>query len=238
MIVKESIYLYEKFVKKQPNVFRAGRYGMCAETYRIIGEFAPNILDLSYSHGSGKMCHLTYNDTHISNKSFLYKGTIVLPNTSYLGFRFFKKRKRFILDMSETQIHEFKTILKKSNGNDLVITMHSWNFIKKYFFNKNKIYKDADNEKKFRKISQLFKEKGYTFSSLNDYKNEETDDFDFDLTRGLLMYLKSIVSNFCRFKKISRLNKKYFAIYFVFYTALACFLSLLIVAVVLLIFYL
>jgi hypothetical protein len=104
----------------------------------------------------------------------------------------------------------------------ITCTMHSWNFIKKYFFSKKILFGNKQEIKKFKKVVNLIIKSGYTFCDIErdfnvdiKYKKDEI----IDLCNGTKNLLFSYLSNFLRFQKIASLNRKYFLLYLFFYTA-------------------
>lgn len=206
--------------------FRAGRYAANNSMYKAMSELEMDTIDFSYNYDCPKMCHISYDELQAYNKPVKYYNQVIFPNTSYIGFRLFKWKKAFIMDASETTLLEFKKLLKKSTLETITCTMHSWNFIKKYFFNKKLLFGDKHGIKKFKKLVNLIKKSGYTFCDIErdfnkdiEYQNDEI----IDMCRGTKNLLISYINNFFRFQKIARLNKKYFLLYLFFYVIVIFF---------------
>ena len=215
-IILDALEDYKSFVNVDDKlIFRAGRYGVNADTYDILSELEYDVLDLSYLCNNNKMCKLDTKEVGSHNASFQYKKVTLLPNTQFVGFDLLGKKKCIGLDSADATYSEFKNVVKKSRLNNIVFTMHSWNFIRKWFFLKNYIQGDAFMERKFRKSVKYARKCGYEFEDLRNYEfSNETDELINPYKRNKV---KCIVNNFLRFRKIARLNKKYFFFYLSFY---------------------
>lgn len=212
----------ELFPNKKCVAFRAGRYGTDSNIYSLMkDEFGEGLIDLSYGSPGGKMCHLTKEVIGIDNICKEYNGIILLPNTTYIGLELLGKKHNFGLDASQTCYGEFKNVLKQNSVNNIVLTMHSWNFIKTWLFKKGKVYKDKGALRRFRSMVAFAKIQGYQISSLDDFVyNPDEKDHLVDLCQPLGGKLRALLYNFIRFQRMGRLSSKYFKIYGAFYTLL------------------
>lgn len=219
-IVAEGCELYRRYVKHQVDYFRIGRYGADEGLYDALASATGDVCDLSYCTNCNKMCHLPYEEVRTHNKAVPYKGHIVLPNTRYIGLKTGKRDVCINLDTSDSTYNEFTRVLKATRLNQLVFTMHSWNFIRKYFFLNRFAALDRYEEKKFRKMILFAKEQGFQFCDLRTtpprVSKEENDEL-IDLCAGVRDLPFMIMNNFTRYRRIGRLNMKYFSIYMAFY---------------------
>jgi hypothetical protein len=193
-----------------------GRYGVDKEFYQIAKEMNIKLVDLSYRYSDNKMCKLTYDDVKTKNNPTKYYEHILIPNTRYIAFKFFKKVKLLGVDVSETNFTEFCDIIKNIKSDVVVLTMHSWDLFFKFFWT-DKIYPNNINLKKFDKMIKYAKSNGYSFFDLSDYKfveNEDKLDEAYDpFIKNKLNYIKYFIYNIIRFLFIGFKNKKYFYLY-------------------------
>lgn len=223
-IILKGIEDYKKFidVNKGDNiVFRAGRYGVNEDTYKILSELDNNIVDLSYIYDGRKMCKISSSVIGTINRPVKFHDVTVLPNIRYIAFDYFNKKKSIGLDLSDSTYSEFKDVVSLSELNNLVLTMHSWSLIKKWFFMKHYITGDKFMVNKFAKCVNFAKKKGYVFDDIKNFEfNESNFDEILNLCSGLRGKFKGFINNFIRFQKIGRLNPKYFILYLIFYFVL------------------
>ena len=215
-IIVNALEDYKSFVSIDDKlIFRAGRYGVNSDTYDILSELGYDVLDLSYLCHNNKMCKLDTKEINSNNVPIKYKDVTLLPNTQFVGFDFLGKKKCIGLDSADATFNEFKRFLKKTKLNNVVFTMHSWNFIKKWFFLKNYIQGDIFMERKFRKSVVYARKCGYEFEDLRKFSIEDGEDELINLYEK--EKIQCIINNFLRFQKIARLNKKYFIFYSIVY---------------------
>jgi len=209
----------ELFPSSPCAAFRAGRYGTDAKIYTLLkNEFGEDLIDLSYSTPGGKMCHLTKEEIGVDNVPIKFCGIVLIPNTKYVSLRLFGRQFNLGLDASQTCLGEYKEIMKHNSLGSTILTMHSWNFIKTWFFKKGKVGKDFSALKRFRSMVQYAKNEGYIISDLRDFVFEpDSQDQLIDIWATPLGKIKSFYYNFIRFQRIARLSPKYFFIYTVFY---------------------
>ncbi|SES79050.1 polysaccharide deacetylase family protein [[Clostridium] polysaccharolyticum] len=218
-ILQYGFDLFQRLLGHEPKAFRIGRYGADEEMYDAMKEMGISLVDLSYSSGSSKMCHLGRDTAKVDNAIIRFKGQTLFPNTRYRAIQFGRKSKLINLDTNDSTFNEYRRFLDKNELGQITLTMHSWNFIKKYFFSKNYVSLDKRAEKKFRKMISYGKKKGYVFSDFTENPpvvGKERDQV-IDLCTGLSGKVQMLCNNFLRFQKIGRLNKKYFAVYAIFY---------------------
>ncbi len=233
VILKKGFSLYRRVLGHDVRFFRVGRYGADKEMYELLNELSFNITDLSYCTHCPKMCHIDSDTIETNNRAVRFENQCIMPNTRYLGLSLGERKYYFNLDASETTYNEFKHIIDKTQLNQMVFTMHSWNFIKKYFFLSNYLALNKSAEKKFKKMVEYAKSKGFEFSDLERNPPVEGIGIDevLDLCHGLSGKISMVINNFVRFQNIGRLNLKYFLLYVAFYTL--AILMLIIMALVL-----
>lgn len=226
-IITEGFSDYEKFLGKKSTAFRVGRYGADDEMYSILSELGLEIIDLSYLYGNTKMCK-SNNIISPINGIKTFNNVTVFGNTRYKSLSLFGRDKYNNLDVSETSYGEFVEVINNSDIEYYTMTLHSWNFINKYYFSKK--YFTGNNRKinKFQKMINYSKKNGIVFSSLDDITSS-IDELggEIDLTKGSTHKILSIFRNFERFREIGKLSKKYFRVYFAFYI----FISLIILTI-------
>jgi len=217
-ILEEAYEIYRRFTGIQDKlVFRVGRYGIDKELVDILNELSINILDLSYICDAPKMCHLSKKEIGVSNCATRIGNVTILPTTRFIGFDFFGITRCIGLDSADATLNEFKSILRKTKLSNIVWTMHSWDFIRKWFFLPKYFMGDKMMVRKFKKSVKFAKENGFSFGNLNDYQFTIDDDELINLCNTPSGKILGIVNNFLRFQKIARLNKKYFSLYMIFY---------------------
>lgn len=219
-IILEAIEIYKKYSDISDKlIFRAGRYGVDHEVYDILSKLGKQTLDLSYVYNSSKMCHFYESEICVQNVSTEYKNIIIFPNTRFIAFDYFGRKKCVGLDSADATMNEFKRFIKETNLNNVVWTMHSWNFIIKWFFSSTYFRGDKAMVKKFRRSVACARQQGFIFSDLADFLYVQENDEIVNLCDNFSGKLMGIINNFNRFRKIGRLNKKYFIIYTFFYVA-------------------
>jgi hypothetical protein len=218
----------ELFPKTACVAFRAGRYGTDAKIYPLLKkEFGDGLIDLSYGAPGGKMCHLTKKDVGIDNICREYNGIILFPNTVYVGLKLFGKSYNFSLDAAQTCVGEFKSVVRQNNLSNLILTMHSWNFIKTWFFKKGKVYKDTSALRRFRSMVAFAQQEGYEISNLNDFElTIDENDQLVDICGSMFGKIRAFEYNFFRFQRMARLSPKYFKIYTLFYFFVVVFVAI------------
>lgn len=222
-IFKEAIRYYDiLFPGKKCKSFRIGRYGANPSMYDALEEsMGEGIIDFSYCAYSPKMCHLGQKVTGVHNRITKYKKTFLFPNTRYKCFQFGRVSKYLNLDTAESTLGEYKMILAQNKMPFVTLTMHSWNFIRKWFFIHNRVWGDKANIKKFYKMVEYAKAHDYEFGDIEeDYEsliNTAYEDQTFDLCDTPLTKLRTLWFNYVRFQDTARLTKKYFVFYSVLY---------------------
>lgn len=220
-LLEDGVKIYRKFCGEQDKlIFRAGRYGVNELTFNTLKSLAPEVVDLSYFSHSQKMCKLPTEKLNILNVPTQFNGVTLLPNTTYVGFRYLGKFHAFILNVAQTTYNEFSRFIKKTELNDVVYTMHSWDFIRKWFFFDKYIQGDKTVISKFCKCVKVARENGFEFANLNDfeYVPNQKDEL-IDLCSGAGGKVLGLWNNFVRFYGIGRLTKKYFMAYMALFGA-------------------
>ncbi len=222
-ILQKGFTQYYKVMKTDVcPAFRVGRYGASPTMYQALNALNILVTDLSYSHDNPNMCHLYYSDTQTINMPTEYNSQIIVPNTRFVCFDYFGKKKSVNTDLHEVGFKELRDVLNKNIPNDVVLTMHSWHFINRYFYKKN-ISGDKKQLRKFDKIINYCKKKGFVFADVGkeDFskrlKGKEVQEQEINNCKTLREKIKSLFYNFFRFQEIGKINKKYFLVYTVFY---------------------
>ncbi len=222
-IMSEGIEIYKDVMGRMPLAFRAGRYGVDKDTYELLDELLPGIVEMSYTGGYGKMCHVERELVDSVNHYSKYKNLRVMPNCTYIALDLFGIRKTVGVDASEMSLTEFKEFLNEADGKDFVLTMHSWNFIDRFFWSETHIGNHRSNERLFKGIIKIAREKGYSFASIEgyDFDAEGTDDdINYNACNSFWKKIRSLVLNFWRFQQMAKVSKKYFVLFFIFYLCL------------------
>lgn len=231
-ILESAIDQYKAFTgKDRCDVFRAGRYAGNPDMYRALESLDQKCVDLSYCVQNPKMCHLSYDEVGIINNPTEYHGQTVLPNTRFVCFDYFGKRRMLNTDLREAQLGELKDVVRAMNGRDIVFTIHSWHFVDRYFFSK-KIKGNRRQLKKFRKIVDFCRANGYEFCDIGKESFDVTPKSEqvINNCKSPWQKIKSLFYNFFRFQDTAKLNKKYFWLYSCFYGLLGVGLLLAILA--------
>jgi len=238
IIIEETLEYYrELFPGRLLPAFRAGRYGVNKEIYlELYKAFNGRVLDLSYCSPGGKMCHLFAEDVKTNNAVIKFSNCIIFPNTSFICLDFWGINKRMGLDAAQGTIGEFKEVLKSNSLGYIIITMHSWNFIKSFFFIKKKIWAHKSHLRKFRKMVEFAKNNKYQFCDLErDFILEEAikeSDQVQNLSKGFIGKIKSLIRNFIRFQDMAWLSPKYFYFYTSLYGLIVIIVILLLIVVI------
>lgn len=218
--------------------FRVGRYGASPEMYEALNKLNLSVKDLSYCYDSPKMCHLYYGDVHTINRPVMYQRQTILPNTRFVCFDYFGKRKSINTDLHEVGFKELKDVLNRNTPDDIVFTMHSWNFVNRYFFKKG-ISGSRWQIRKFNKIVEYCKKKGFAFADVGkeDFsariKTEKIKEEEINNCKGLWSKVKSLFYNFFRFQDMAKINKKYFVVFSTFYALIGVSALMLLLGIIL-----
>lgn len=218
-ILKTALDDYKRFTgEHQKIIFRAGAWGVNDVTYKVLRELLPEdeyeVLDLSYLYKSNWRCHLTYEEYGAANAARKYNGITLLPNTTYIGFDFFGHIMTSSLNVPNPNFGVFKRIIKNNTLHDITFTMHSWDFIKRYFFLPHYITGDRYIIWKFKKCVRYARQQGYEFENLNNYKYIEEPDQCQNLCKGIIGKLSCVWYQYRSFATIGRSYKKYALLYF------------------------
>jgi hypothetical protein len=226
-IIKETIeYYHQLFPGRKLPAFRAGRYGVDNGIYdKLSSTFGKDMLDISYCTHSHNMCHVNAQDVKTDNRAVRYRDCILFPNTRFISFDLMGKKKYLNLDTAECTKGEFKEIINKNKLNNITLTMHSWNFIKSFYFIKGRIWAHQAHLNKFRKMVTYAKNNGYEFCDIERNFNVEEaliteEDEILNLSLGINGKIKALFRNFIRFHDTARLSPKYFHFYVTFYGAI------------------
>lgn len=237
IILKEGIDIYHSVMGEYPHAFRAGRYGVDKDTYDLLDELMPNIIECSYLGGrDGKMCHVDETVVKTRGNFSTYKSLKVVPNCGFVAFDLCGKRKSVGVDASEMSLVEFKEFLKEANNRDFILTMHSWNFIDRLFWSSSYVGNHKTNERLFKGIVKMAKENGYTFDSIEGCNFEDgcADEYiRYNACNTFWKKIRSFFLNFWRFQQMAKISKKYMIIYSMFYTILIVVVILLLKIVLL-----
>lgn len=222
-ILEKSRKIYLDIMKAEPTAFRAGRYGVDENTYKALYEVMPNIIDCSYSNGNKKMCHLSKEIFGSRNGYKIFNKIKCIPTTSFIIFDLFGIKKWMGIDLAQMHKMEYISFLKDIKGKDFILTMHSWHFIDRKFWNKTENVKIKSKEiKKFKEFINLSKKEKYEFLEINlkNFNLKQSEDFEFNYPKNFKNKMFSLIINFLRFQEISKINKKYFKLYLFFYISL------------------
>ena len=219
-ILRKSIRDYKRFCGQQDRLFfRAGAWGVNNETYEVLSELLPEsgaseIIDLSYVYHSRWRCHLSYEDYGAVNACKNYKGITVFPNTTYIGFDYFGKQYAFGFCVPYPSFDEFKRFIDNNMLSNIIYAMHSWDFIKRWFFLPDITGGNRRQIRVFKKCIAYAKKKGYVFSNLTDFKLQEEPDQCVNLCKGFTGKIRCLWYNYLRFADNGRSYKKYALLYF------------------------
>ena len=125
------------------------------------------------------------------------------------------KKYYFNNDITSANLSELKRVLSQTRLQNVICTMHVWDLMKSYFYT-DKIRPNYSKINTFEEYVEFAKNNGWTFGKLEDFQlSGEYEDDPLDLTSGFLGFIRGC------------LNKKYFAIYSIFYCCLAIIILLL-----------
>ena len=218
-ILKTALDDYKRFCgEHQKIIFRAGAWGVNDITYKVLRELLPedkyDVLDLSYVYKSNWRCRLSYEEYGAANAARIYRGITILPNTTYIDYDFFGKKRASSLNVPSPNFGAFKKVIKNNTLHDVTFTMHSWDFIKRYFFLPNHIVGDKFIIRKFRNCVNYARENGYEFENLINYKFVEEPDQCVNLCKGVIGKIFCLWYQYRSFATIGRSYKKYALLYF------------------------
>lgn len=219
-ILRTAISDYIRLCGPQERLFfRAGAWGVNSVTYDVLAELKKefgltDIVDLSYVYHSRKRCRLSYEEYRAVNACRTYKGVSVFPNTEYIGFDYFGKQLPVGITVPGTCLGEFKKLINQNRLENITYTMHSWDFIKRWFFFPNKLLGDKQKIRKFKKCVEYAQKNGYKFENLNNIKFTDEEDQYINLCSGIKGKITSSWYNYLRFADIGRSYKKYALLYF------------------------
>jgi hypothetical protein len=230
-ILKQGFDDYFKFTgKKECIAFRIGRYGANENMYKALNELNISTIDLSYSCILPKYCQLSYDQIGTYNIPKKYYNQYIIPNTRYVGFDYFGIKKIFNCDVAESNYGEFVDVLKNISQQNVILTMHSWDLIKKFFFLKNYIAGNYATIRKFKKMILFAQKRGYVFSDLErDFNKEIIGEKDLlynPVKESYFNKIRYLFYNFVRLQKIARISKKYFLLFSIFYAIIIVILFL------------
>lgn len=230
-LLNEGFEEYYAFCGKGDKVaFRAGRYGVDKKTYKILSQQDIPVIDFSYCANRPKMCHLSDKDVSTQNRPIRFEGVVLQPNTSYVGFDYFNIKKNILLGVTDTTFNEFSRIIRTTKLNSITYCMHSWSLMDKWFFLKNYVGGNRSAIKRMEKCIEEAKRNGYVFSEIDsfEYIDDSYDELQ-DLCSSFSGKIYGIGNNFLRFQRMAKINKKYFAIYALFYFAIILIITFCIV---------
>ncbi len=213
-LLKIGLNDYYRFCgKKDKLIFRAGRYGINETTIKLLNELGIEVLDLSYFSFSSGMCHLSTKIINTFNHPKKVENVTLLPNTTFVGLDYFGRKHTFILNVAQTTLNEFSRFISMTKLEHVVFTMHSWDFIRKWFFLQSYMQGDKFVIKKFKKCVSVAQSNGFVFSKLDDFEyNTNQSDELYNLCRDTKGKLLGVVNNYKRFYSIGRLTPKYFIV--------------------------
>lgn len=206
-------------------IFRAGCYGVNLETMDVLSHLGMKCVDLSYNAGNGQgMCHISESEIHTKNVPVKYCNVVILPNTSYVGFDYLGRRCFFPLNVAQTPYGEFVDFFDRTKLQNVIYTMHSWDFILKWFFDTKKVRLNRRYVRRFHKCIEYARKQGYEFESLNDYEfTPNQRDEMVDLYDTVWGKIKGLVYNYNRFWGVAHFSAKYLAVYLFFFLCLIIF---------------
>ena len=219
-ILKQAVSDYRRLCGEHTNlVFRAGAWGVNSDTYEVLSELGEEegfsgITDLSYVYNRGRRCHLTQQEYGAVNASRSYKGVTVLPNTTYIGFDYFGKKFALELSVASPNVGEFRQVIDGNKLHSITYTMHSWDFLKKWFFRPDALAGDRRQVRRFRKCVAYARKQGYEFGDLNDFRPTEEEDQCLNLCTGIIGKIRCLWYNYHQFALNGRSYKKYAFLYF------------------------
>lgn len=215
-LLSQGLEDYYRFCgKKDTLIFRAGCYGINMDTLEALKGLGVNCVDLSYGYGDGTgMCHLSATDVGVKNIPIMKNGILIRPNTSYVGFRYFGYVKNYGVNVAETPLFEFKRFIDRTQLEDIIYTMHSWDLILKWSFIRTRVWGNKIYIRRLKKAVQYAQVRGFVFSSLENYEvsNNEKDEL-VDLCRTPFDKIKCLIANYIRFWGVTHFKPVYLVFY-------------------------
>ena len=225
-ILTKGFCKYKELLGYDAKLFRIGRYGADSNMYENLNKVVKgSLIDTSYCYSSRNMCR--YNPEESINRPFRNGHVVVFPNTRFCGFRILNKKYYFNNDITSANLSELKRVLSQTRLQNVICTMHVWDLMKSYFYT-DKIRPNYSKINTFEEYVEFAKNNGWTFGKLEDFQlSGEYEDDPLDLTSGFLGFIRGCLNTFIRMQRVARKNKKYFAIYSIFYCCLAIIILLL-----------
>ena len=193
---------------------RTGGYCTDQNLYDALNEVTDgSILDVSHCKGYRYSKYISPVDNGLH-----FNGKIpVLPNTRYLSFKFFNKKKYANLDIASSQFNEMKRVLEYQDLPYLVCSMHSWNLFKHMFYMPWTMRPAKDTCRKMCKFIDYARKKGWEFSDFEEPLRETGANVEIDLCKTPWLTFVGWLNTFIRMQGAARTSKKYFMVYAAFY---------------------
>ena len=231
-ILRQAFQDYKRFCGEQERIFfRAGAWSVNHETYEVLSELrsetgVSEIVDLSYVYQSKWRCRLSETEYGAANACRRYQDIVMFPNTTYIGLDYLGKKYAYEFCVPTPCFREAKRVLDENRLSNITYTMHSWDFIKRWFFLPGIISGHNRQIRVFRKVVAYARAKGYEFSDLRSFNLSEEEDQCVNICRTVPGKIACLWYNFARFADTGRSFKKYAPLYFLPYALCAIAIAL------------
>lgn len=224
-LLRKGITDYERLVGCKCKAMRTGGYCTDQNLYDALNEVTDGtILDVSHCKGY----RYSRYDSPVDN-SLHFNGKVpVLPNTRYLSFKFFGKKKYANLDIASSRFNEMERVLEYKELPYLVCSMHSWSLFKQMFYIPWTMRPAKYTYRKMCRFIDLARKKGWEFSDLEEPLSETGPSVEIDLCETPWNSLVGWINTFIRMQGAARTSKKYFFIYLMMYLTAMLFVMLII----------
>lgn len=213
-ILQKSISDFERLTGYKSKAIRTGGYCNDQTYYEVLDEVSGgDMIDVT---------HCTdYVNSHYQsptvNKMHYHGAVPVLPNTRFICLKLFGIRKHANLDVVSANHNEVRRILKHKERDNMICTMHSWNLLWHLFYLPWTMHPDYHNCRKMKKLIDCAKNEGWVFSNFEEPLQDRGTDCNIDLCDSVKGRILGCINTFFRMQRAARTNKKYFAVYAVFY---------------------
>ena len=224
-LLRQGFADYERLVGRKCKAMRTGGYCTVQNLYDALNAVTDgSVIDVSHCKGYrySRYSSLVNNGLHFNGK------VPVLPNTRYLSFKLFGRKKYATLDIAGSRFNEMKRVLEYKELPYLVCSMHSWNLFKQMFYIPWTMRPAKDTCRKMKRFIDHARQKGWEFSDFEEPLTEIGADVEIDLCKTPIQCILGWINTFIRMQGAARTSKKYFLVYTAFYAV--CVLGLILIA--------
>ncbi len=222
-IISDSISDFRRLVGYSPKAIRTGGYCNDQYYYEALEKITKgDMIDLSHCVNYRN----SFYQSPTTNQIHLNGNVKVLPNTRFLCFKLFKWSKYANLDIMSANMNEMERVLQHKELSYMTCTMHSWTFLKHFFYIPKTLRPDKRNIRKMQKFIKMAKEQGWLFRNFEKPLSIAGNDSKIDLCNTYRGRILGIINTFFRMQRAARVNKKYFTAYVLFYAVIVLIIIL------------